>query len=52
MDRAPYLGGFVAAQIIHDHDVAFPEEGRELLLDPYAKTQTIDGCAYLKLHQS
>lgn len=33
----------MAAKIIHDHDVAFPEDGRELLLDPCAKAQTIDG---------
>ena len=32
----------MAAEIIHDHDVAFPEDGRELLLDPCAKAQTID----------
>ncbi len=33
----------MAAEIIHDHDVAFPDDGHELLLDPCAKAQTFDG---------
>ncbi len=33
-DRPPHSGGFVAAEIVHHHDVAFLQDGRELLCKP------------------
>jgi len=43
LDDLSHLSGFVAAKIVYDEDVAWSENGRELLLDIGAEALAVDG---------